>query len=129
MPQRQHHAEERFPLKIVEATGADDFVVGFEAKVEIFETTERHQIAHDRDSDGAVLEGRARFALTSFAHRSMPGAPHLPGVMRDGEADEPIDKRCGKHQQRETRLGPPVEGVAGNDQPKFRQRCGAPQSA
>jgi len=66
-----------------------------------------------------VLEGRARFAPDKFAHRSMPDAPHLPGVMRDGEADEPIDERCGKHQQRETRLGPPVEGVAGNDQPKI----------
>ncbi len=45
--ERQHHAEEGFPLKMVEANGADDFVVGFEAKVEIFEKTERHQIAHD----------------------------------------------------------------------------------
>jgi hypothetical protein len=39
--------------------------------------------------------------------------------MRDGEANEPIDKRRAKHQQRETRLGPSVEDVAGNDQPKI----------
>ena len=44
---RQHHAEECFPLKMAEAYGADDFVVGFDAKVKIFEKTERHQIAHD----------------------------------------------------------------------------------
>src|SRR5262249_12859476 len=54
--ERQHHAEERFPLKMTEANGADDFVICFNAKVEIFEKTERHQIAHDRDSNGSVLE-------------------------------------------------------------------------
>src|SRR5262249_3591323 len=117
--ERQHHAEEGFPLKMAEAKGADDFVIGFDAEVEIFEKAERHQIAHDRDSDGAVLEWRARFAPDKYAHGLMPNAPHLPGVVRDGKADEPIDERRAKHQQRETRLGPAVENVAGKDQPKI----------
>ena len=64
-------------------------------------------------------EGRARFAADKFAHRSMPDAPDLPGVMRDGEADEPIDEGRAEHQQRETRLGPSVEGVPRNDQPEI----------
>ena len=50
-------------------------------------------------------------------YRLIPDSPDLPGVVRDDQAHQPIDKRCAEHQHDEPRLGPAVKCVSGNDQP------------
>ena len=50
-------------------------------------------------------------------YRLIPDSPHLPGVVRNDQAHQPIDKRCTEHQHDEPRLGPAVKCVSGNDQP------------
>src|SRR5262249_19343431 len=42
---------------------------------------------------------------------------YLPGVVRDHQAHEPVDKRCAEHERHEPRLGPPVKCISRNDQP------------
>ena len=94
-------------------------VVAFDAEVEVFEEPERGEIEDDRDQDRVALRARAMAAERQLFHRLAQNAPEPPGIVRDDQAHQPIDERGREHQRHEARLGPAVEGVAGEDEPEI----------
>jgi hypothetical protein len=51
-------------------------------------------------------------------HGFAPGAPNIPAIVRNDEADEPIEQRRAEHQRDEARLSPSVKCIAEDDQNK-----------
>src|SRR3982751_6474267 len=55
--------------------------------------------------------------MRQLFHGLVPDAPELPGVVRDDQAEQPVDERGGEHDRHKARLGPAIEEVAGENQP------------
>ena len=115
--ERQHHAKKRVQLRAFQPDALHQRVVSIDAEVEVLEKTQDNEIADDRDRDCRPPDARLAMLRVDNFYRLVPDSPHLPGVMRDDQAHEPIDKRCAEHQHDEPRLGPAVKCVSGNDQP------------
>src|SRR6266496_2289848 len=115
--ERQDHAKKRVQLRALQPEVLHERVVTIDAEVEVFEKTKDNEITHDRDRDCRPSNARLALLWVDNFYRLLPDSPHLPGVMCDDQAHEPIDKRCAEHERHEPWLGPAVECVSGNDQP------------
>ena len=115
--ERQHHAKKRVQLRALQSEALHQRVVTIDAEVEVLEKTQDNEIADDRDRDRRPPNARLALRRIDNFHRLTPDSPHLPGVVRDDQAHQPVDKRCTEHQHHEPRLGPAVKCISGNDQP------------
>ncbi len=115
--ERQHHAKKCVQLSARQSEALHERVVTIDPEVEVLEKTQDNEIADDRDCNCRPPDARLALLLVDNFYRLTPDSPHLPGVMRDDQTHEPVDKRCTEHERHEPRLGPAVKCVSGNDQP------------
>jgi hypothetical protein len=117
MPSGSTTRKKRVQLRALQSEALHQRVVTIDAEVEVLEKTQDNEIADDRDRDRRPPDARLALLGVDNFHGLMPDSPDLPGVVRNDQAHEPIDKRCAEHQHHEPRLGPAVKCVSGNDQP------------
>ena len=115
--ERQDDAEEGVELCVVNPERFGEGVPTLDAEVEVLEESQHHQIQNDRYPNRVALGAGSRRVARQLFHRLGQNAPELPRVVRDYQTHQPVDE-CGcEHERHETRLGPTVEGVAGQDEP------------
>ena len=86
-------------------------------KLKYLKNPSDREIQDDRDQDCVALSPGSRFAPWQLFHRLVQNAPESPRVVRDDQTHQPVDERRCEHERHETRLGPAVEDVAGQDEP------------
>jgi len=104
-------------LRVVKPEPFGEIVPAFDPEVEVLEESQNQQIQDDGHPNRLALGPGSRCASWQLFHRLVQNAPESPRVVRDDQTHQPVDE-CGReHERHETRLGPTVEDVAGQDKP------------
>src|SRR6266496_6647462 len=91
--ERQHHAKKRVQLRALQSDALDQRVVTIDAEVEVLEKTQDNEIADDRDRDRRPPDARLALRRIDNFYRLTPDSPHVPRVVRDDQAHQPVDRK------------------------------------